>query len=235
MRLSTSCGRPRSEMSQTITRNMQTGEKADPAVTELLGKLFDPRAWFSSTGGMDEALQRMAEGPRLADLWDTERKMLNAVQCLDGATPAQPRAQYRHAGSLDAGGRHFRQRPQRKGGPQGDARLLARRARALGRDREYRPARNAAFGRAISRASGKSSRRAPICASRSRRWRPSTARCSAIPTRAELDDVHRTVTELRRELRALQRAGRRAAERTDKAREAIAAHEPTIRTGATPS
>ena len=30
------------------------------------------------------------------------------------------------------------------------------------------------------------------------------------PTRAELDDVHRTVTELRRELRALQRAGRDA-------------------------
>jgi hypothetical protein len=28
------------------------------------------------------------------------------------------------------------------------------------------------------------------------------------PTRAELDDVHRTVTELRRELRALQRAQR---------------------------
>jgi hypothetical protein len=28
------------------------------------------------------------------------------------------------------------------------------------------------------------------------------------PTRQELDDVHRTVTELRRELRALQRAGR---------------------------
>ena len=25
---------------------------------------------------MDQALQKMAEGPRLADLWDTERKML---------------------------------------------------------------------------------------------------------------------------------------------------------------
>jgi hypothetical protein len=30
------------------------------------------------------------------------------------------------------------------------------------------------------------------------------------PTRAELDDVHRTVTDLRRELRALQRANREA-------------------------
>ena len=65
------------ELSQTVTRNMQKGDKQDPLVTEMLGKIFDPRAWFAGTGGMDEALQRMAEGPRLADLWDTERKMLN--------------------------------------------------------------------------------------------------------------------------------------------------------------
>ena len=84
------------------------GREARSCVAELLGKLFDPRAWFSSLGGMDEALQRMAEGPRLADVWDTERKLLNAVQRLDGAAPAQHRAQHRHAGGLDAGGRRFR-------------------------------------------------------------------------------------------------------------------------------
>jgi hypothetical protein len=64
------------EMSQTITRKMQSGEQQDPAVAELLSKIFDPRAWLSGTDGMDQALQKMAEGPRLADLWDTERKML---------------------------------------------------------------------------------------------------------------------------------------------------------------
>jgi hypothetical protein len=61
-------------MSQTISRNMQAGES--PVVGELLGKIFDPRGWFSGTDGMDQALQRMAEGPQLADMWDTERKML---------------------------------------------------------------------------------------------------------------------------------------------------------------
>ena len=64
------------EVSQTITRNIPGSEKPDPLVAELLGKIFDPRGWFSSMDGMDQALQRMAEGPRLADLWDTERKML---------------------------------------------------------------------------------------------------------------------------------------------------------------
>jgi poly[(R)-3-hydroxyalkanoate] polymerase subunit PhaE len=65
------------ELSQSITRSMEQGKQPDPLVAELMSKLFDPRAWFSSLGGMDEALQRMAEGPRLADLWDTERKLLN--------------------------------------------------------------------------------------------------------------------------------------------------------------
>ena len=59
------------ELSATLTRNMQTGETQDRMVTELLGKIFDPRGWFSSMEGMDQALQRMAEGPRLADVWDT--------------------------------------------------------------------------------------------------------------------------------------------------------------------
>jgi hypothetical protein len=65
------------ELSQTLTRQMDQSRKGDPIVGDVLGKLFDPRAWFSNLGGMDEALQRMAEGPRLADFWDSERKLLN--------------------------------------------------------------------------------------------------------------------------------------------------------------
>src|SRR5690242_14380897 len=64
-------------ISQAIARSLERGEKVDPVVVELIGKLFDPRAWLSSLGGMDEALQRMAEGPRLADVWDNERKLLS--------------------------------------------------------------------------------------------------------------------------------------------------------------
>src|SRR3954451_16466985 len=64
------------EVSQTISRNMHAGQKQDPVLAEMLGKIFDPRSWFSGTDGMDQALQKMAEGPRLADLWNTERKML---------------------------------------------------------------------------------------------------------------------------------------------------------------
>src|SRR4029077_19293728 len=65
------------EVSQTLTRHAQEGKTQDPLSTELLAKFLDPKAWFSSMDGMYQALQRMSEGPRLADLWDTERKMLS--------------------------------------------------------------------------------------------------------------------------------------------------------------
>ena len=68
---------------------MQAGRQPDPLVAEMLGKIFDPSAWFSATNDLDEALQRMAEGPRLADLWDVERKFLARVQRLGGPAPAQ--------------------------------------------------------------------------------------------------------------------------------------------------
>ena len=36
--------------------------------------MFDPKGWLWATSEVDEALKRMAEGPRLADLWQVERK-----------------------------------------------------------------------------------------------------------------------------------------------------------------
>ena len=102
------------------------------------------------------------------------------VQRLDGAAPAQHRAQYRHAGGLAAGGRRLRKDAQRQGRAKGDARLLARGAGALGRDGEYGSARNAAF-RELSQEPARNPqgehRPAPRAAGA---WRPSTARCSAI-------------------------------------------------------
>ena len=74
---------------------------------------------------MDQALQRMAEGPRLADLWDTERKMLT----LFNAWTALRRRSLEHntvmlEAWLQAAG-NVRQAPERKGGSQGGAGVLA--------------------------------------------------------------------------------------------------------------
>jgi hypothetical protein len=53
----------------------QTGA-ADGVTRELLQKIFDPREWLSATGYMDQNVRRIAEGPRLADLGQVERKFL---------------------------------------------------------------------------------------------------------------------------------------------------------------
>ena len=167
-------------MSQTISRNMQGGrEKQDPVVAELLSKIFDPRAWFSGTDGMDQALQKMAEGPRLADLWDTERKMLT----LFNAWTALRRRSLEHntvmlETRLQAAGKFAKDLNE----SQSARRHSAHGARfwGCGLRPQYRAARNCSVLTRISRVSARSSKRVPIYASRSRRWRPSIARCSAI-------------------------------------------------------
>ena len=64
------------ELSSALTPNLQGADQANPLMAEMLAKIFDPRGWFSATNEVDQTLQRMAEGPRLADLWNVERKFM---------------------------------------------------------------------------------------------------------------------------------------------------------------
>ena len=218
------------ELSQTISRNMQGGEKHDPLVAGLLGKIFDPRAWFSGTDGMDQALQRMAEGPRLADLWDTERKMLT----LFNAWTALRRCSLEHntvmlEAWLQAAGKFAKNLNER-----------ADRMEALGSWRELlalwvETANTTLLETQRSEAYLKSQRKILMASTDLRLAQQEIAtfysEMFGYPTRAELDDVHKVLTELRREVRALERAGRERPAR--KARRASGA-QPTP-SGETPS
>jgi len=62
------------QASKAATQHFKDGTGPSPFFAEMLGKMFDPRYWLSSGDNMDEALNRMAEGPRFADLWVIERK-----------------------------------------------------------------------------------------------------------------------------------------------------------------
>ena len=109
--------------------------------------MIDPRVWLSAGDDMEEALQRMAQGPRFADLWDSERRYAKVFQAwmdlrrrglehqavvLEGWTTAARRFAERLGGGA-AEGRGAAARP-------------ARRARPLDRDREPGAARDAALG-----------------------------------------------------------------------------------------
>ena len=205
------------ELSQTLTRHAQEGKTQDPLVTELLGKVLDPRAWFSSMDGMDQALQRMSEGPRLADLWDTERKMLNVFNAWTALRQRSLEHNTDNARGVAAGGWQVCGRSQRDG----------ERTEALGSWRELlalwvETANTVLLETQRSDAYLKSQREILKTSTDLRLAQQEIAafysEMFGYPTRAELDDVHRTVTELRRELRALQRANRDAPKLQDSRR-----------------
>ena len=88
------------------------------------------------------------DGRRPAAVGPVERRaqVPCGVQRLGGAAPAHAREQHRDARCLDARRRRLRQGAERARRKGREARVLARDAGALGRDREYDAARDAALG-----------------------------------------------------------------------------------------
>ena len=198
-----------SELSATITKGVQAGEKPDPLVAEMLGRIFDPSVWFSA-GNMDEALQRLAEGPRLADLWDVERKFLSVFNAwvalrrrsLEHNT-VMLEAWMRAAGAFAKRLNEMADASQRIESPRTLLTLWVETAN----DVMLETQRSEPF---------LNTQREILTASTELRLAQQEvaafySEMFGYPTRAELDDVHKTVTELRRELRALKRQVRAAA------------------------
>jgi hypothetical protein len=65
---------------ETIGNPLASGKSADGAVSDLLQKLLDPKAWLSATGSMDQTVRRIIEGPKLADLGQIETKFLSLMK-----------------------------------------------------------------------------------------------------------------------------------------------------------
>jgi class III poly(R)-hydroxyalkanoic acid synthase PhaE subunit len=195
------------ELSQTFARNLQQGKEPDPLVSSLLGRIFDPSAWFAGSDGMDAALHRLAHGPRLADVWNTERQMLNVFN----AWTALRRRGLEHntlmlEAWLQAAGAF--------------ARLLnekADRNEAIGSWRDvlalWVETANAVLLETQRSEAYLKSQRELLKASTDLRLAQQEvaefySQMFGYPTRAEIDDVHKALTELRREVRALERATR---------------------------
>jgi hypothetical protein len=170
--------------------------------------MLDPRGWLAGGGEMDEVLSRMAEGPRFADLWDMERRYARVMQAW---SEMRRRTLEHNAVVLQAwmrAGHGFAKRLSERPAdqPAPDSRALL------------------AMWTEIANAELLETQRSePFLAAQSAMIRASTdlkvaqqdlvehvGKQYGFPTRTELDDVHRAVTEMRRELRALRRAERAA-------------------------
>ena len=198
------------EVSQTVGRVMREGAPPDPLVTELLGKVFDPRPWFSSNDDMDGELRRLAEGPRLADLWQVERRVLNVFNAW---TELRRRSLEHNTVMLDT---------------------WLKAATAFARELNHKAERGevleswravlALWVETANTVLLETQRSEPYLQSQRNMLNASTelqlaqqevaefySQMFGYPTRAELDDVYKTVTELRREVRALRRDARAGA------------------------
>ncbi|MCJ2138008.1 poly-beta-hydroxybutyrate polymerase subunit [Methylobacterium sp. J-026] len=200
-------------LSQTLAESLQGGPGApDPTAGAVLARIFDPQAWLGGSAEFDAALTRMAEGPQLADLWQTERR----YGAVFTAWAALRRTQGEHqAVMLDAWTRA--------------AGTFAQEANARAERGEGFASARAMVTRWVETANAillevqrsekfLASQRAVLKASTDLRLAQQDlaaflADFYGQPTRAELDDVHRSLTELRREVRALRRERRMAAAR----------------------
>jgi hypothetical protein len=176
----------------------------DTTVAATFRKMVDPHTWLGGLGEMDQALARMAEGPRLADLWEVERRHARVLQAW---MTVRRRGLEHNAVLLEAwqraGGRFSEQLAARAGadGPAPDAKAAL------------------ALWTEIANAELLETQRGdPFLQTQTAMIRASTelqlaqhelvehfGKQYGFPTRTELDDLARSVTELRRDLRTLRR------------------------------
>src|SRR3954469_12194825 len=195
-----------SELSSALTRTLKA-DQANPQVAAMLAKIFDPRGWLGATNEVDQTLQRMAEGPQLADLWNTERKFIAVFN----AWVAMRRHSLEHnrvmlEAWLKAAGAFAQTLNARA--DKGETIESSREVLALwvetANEVLLETQRSDAF---------LTTQRDLLKASTDLRLAQQElaefySEMFGYPTRTELDDVHKTVTELRRELRAFKRESR---------------------------
>jgi hypothetical protein len=197
-------------ISAALAKGLRTieGQGTDPMTTGILTKIFDPKGWLSATSEVDEALNRMAEGPRLADLWNVERKFAAVY----AAWLELRRCNLEHntimlqtwTKATEVFAKALRARPE-TGQPVESGRELIALWVETANDVLLETQRSEPFLK---------SQRETLKASTDLRLAQRSvaeffAEMFGYPTRAELDDVHKSITELRREVRAERR--RRAA------------------------
>lgn len=164
-------------------------------------KMMDPRSWTGAAGGLDEVLGRMAEGPRFADLWEIERRFAGVLQAWMNL---RRRSLEHNAVVLEAwlqAARQFSgQIATRDVGT-----LDAKAALILWTDTANRHLLETQRSEPFLQTQAALIRATTELRMAQHELVEHFGKQYGFPTRTELDDVHRTLTELRRELRAMQR------------------------------
>jgi len=186
------------------TELVKQGAKAAPLTPEALRELFAPDRWSGTgTGAFDAGLRRVLEGPKCAMLFDLDRKLL-ALQQL--ASQRNRDIAAFHAILLKAWNTAFEHFSAIVVSTKVEApatwRSMADRWLAVVNDTLIEAQRSEAFVEAQRKMLRSASDH------RLQEQEIAEAWCEAfhVPTRTEMDEMQRAMTDLRRQVRALQRA-----------------------------
>ncbi|MDR6860130.1 poly(R)-hydroxyalkanoic acid synthase subunit PhaE [Variovorax guangxiensis] len=186
------------------TELVKQGPRAAPVTPEALRELFAPARWGGTgTGSFDAGLRQVLEGPKYAMLFDLDRKLLVLQQL---ARQRDRDVAAFHAILLKAWRTAFKRFsssvPAATAREPATWRAMADRWLAAVNDTLIEVQRSDAFVEAQRKMLRSASDH------RLQEQKIAEAWCDAfhVPTRTEMDEMQRTVTELRRQLRALQRA-----------------------------
>jgi len=168
-----------------------------------LRKIVDPAEWAKpAPGSFDFGIEHLIEGPNFATLWDLDRKMLKLQQL--GVKRAEDSAAYHavvFAAWKEAGERFVRQFGSREKSPIGSYRELIDLWIKTANETLLEVHRSPQFLEAQRRVT----RSATDYRLAEREIAEAYCEMHHLPTRAEMDEVQRTVYQLRRDVRALLR------------------------------
>ena len=176
----------------------------DTTVAATFRKMVDPNTWLGGLGEMDQALARMAEGPRLADLWEVERRHARVLQAW---MAVRRRGLEHNAVLLEAwqrAGRLFTEQLAARAGADGHA-PDAKAALALWTDVANAELLDTQRGEPFLQTQTAMIRASTELQLAQQELVEHFGKQYGFPTRTELDDLARSVTELRRDLRNLRR------------------------------
>jgi polyhydroxyalkanoate synthase subunit PhaE len=196
---------------ETIGNALASAKSADGVTADLLQRILDPKAWLSATGPMDETVRRVVEGPKLADLGQTETRFLSLMKAWTETRTysIEHSAHLLTAWAKAAGAFGAKLNEAAAGRP------LSSRSEAIAlwveiaNEHLFEVQRSAPFletQRNLLRASSALKRA-------QQELSEFYGETLGLPTRSEIDDLTRTVAELKREFRADRRQRKRASTR----------------------
>jgi polyhydroxyalkanoate synthase subunit PhaE len=201
---------------------------------EALGRFLDPMSLLLASGSqVGETIRKMTEGPRLADLGAVERRMGKVMQLWLQVQQAARAYEAVAAGAWHEASQRFATEYQ-KLARAGQAPSQPSEALKLWLEIANRTLLETHRSEPFLAAQGELLRHGMTFLLAEREMVESMVEPAGLPTRTEVDEVHRSVQELKRRVRALEKAGagadppqRPASPRRAPARKAAARHEGT--------